>query len=50
MCPAIGNPASCEICAVIRFHYAKNMSLVEIHHELCPVCGKDVMSEGPIRQ
>jgi hypothetical protein len=34
MCSAIGNPASCEICAVIRFHCAENMSAVEIHREL----------------
>jgi hypothetical protein len=34
MCPAIDNPASCEICAFTRFLHAKNMSAAEIHHEL----------------
>jgi hypothetical protein len=48
MCPAIDNPASCEICA-INFLHAKNMSAVEIHHELCTVYGQN-MSEGNVRQ
>jgi hypothetical protein len=30
MCPAIDNPASCEMRAVIHFLHAKNMS-AEIH-------------------
>jgi hypothetical protein len=34
MCPAIDNPASCEICAVIRLLHAKNMSAAEIHRDL----------------
>jgi hypothetical protein len=34
MCPAIDNPASCEIYAVIHFRHAKNMSATEIHREL----------------
>jgi hypothetical protein len=34
MCPAIDNPTSCEIRAVIRFLHAKNMSDAEIHCEL----------------
>jgi transposase len=51
MCPAIDNPASCEIRAVIRFLHAKNMSDVEIHRESCAaVCGQNVMSEGTVRQ
>jgi hypothetical protein len=37
MCPAIDNPASCEILAVNRFLHAKNMSAAEIHLELCAV-------------
>jgi hypothetical protein len=46
MCPAIENPASCEIQAVIRFLHAKNMSVAEIHCELCAaVCGQNVTSE-----
>jgi hypothetical protein len=35
MCPATDNPASCEIRALIRFLYAKNMSAAETHRELC---------------
>jgi hypothetical protein len=35
MCPATDNPASCEICAVVRFLHAKNMSAAEIYRELC---------------
>jgi hypothetical protein len=50
MCPAIGNLASCEICTVITFLHAKNMSAVEIHHELCAVYDQNVMSEGTVRQ
>jgi hypothetical protein len=34
MCPAIDNPASCEIRAVIRFIRAKNMSAAEIQREI----------------
>jgi hypothetical protein len=34
MCPAIDNPGSCEIRAVIRFLDAKNMSASQIHREL----------------
>jgi hypothetical protein len=45
MCSAIDNPASCEIRAVIRFLHAKNMSVAEIHRELCAVYGRKVMSE-----
>jgi transposase len=51
MCPAIHNPASCEICAVIRVLHAKSMSAAEIHRELCAVVyGQNVMSEGTVRQ
>ncbi|PNF33208.1 hypothetical protein B7P43_G11689 [Cryptotermes secundus] len=31
MCPAITNPASCEIRTVISFLHAKNMSTADIH-------------------
>jgi hypothetical protein len=34
MCPATDNPASCEIRTVIHFLHAKNISAVEINHEL----------------
>jgi hypothetical protein len=51
MCPAIDNPSSHEICAVIHFLHAKNMSAVEIHCELCVVVyGQNVMNEGTVRQ
>jgi hypothetical protein len=39
MCPAIDNPASCEIRVIIRFLHAKNMSAAEIHCELCAIYG-----------
>jgi hypothetical protein len=36
MCPAIDNFTSREICVVIRFLRAKNMSAAaEIHRDLC---------------
>jgi hypothetical protein len=51
MCPAIDNPTSCEIRAVIRFTHAKNMNAAEIHPELCAaVYGRNVVSEGTVRQ
>jgi DNA gyrase inhibitor GyrI len=48
-CPAI-DPTSCEICAVIRFLHAKDMSAAEIHSGQCAVYGQNVMSEGTVRQ
>jgi hypothetical protein len=46
MCPAIDNPASCEIRSVVRVLHAKSMSAAEIHRELCAtVYGRNVMSE-----
>jgi hypothetical protein len=50
LCPAIDNPASCEIQAVIHFPHAKNISAAEIHHELCAIYGQNVMSEKTLRQ
>jgi hypothetical protein len=50
MCPAIDNPASCEIHALFHFLRAKTTSDVEIHHEFCTVYGPNVMSEGTVRQ
>jgi hypothetical protein len=50
MYPAIDNPTSCKICALIRFLDAKNISAAEIHHELCADYGQNVMSEGTVRQ
>jgi hypothetical protein len=49
-CPAVDNPASCGIRAVITFLHAKNMSAVETNHELCMVYGQHVTSEGTARQ
>jgi hypothetical protein len=49
MCPAIDNPASCEIRAAIRFLHAKITSASENHRELCAVYGQN-MSEGTVRQ
>jgi hypothetical protein len=43
MCPAIENPASCEIRAVVRFLHAKIMSAAKIHLELYAVYGQKVM-------
>jgi hypothetical protein len=51
MCPAIDNPASCEIRSVIRFLDAKITSAAEIHRELCAaVYGQNIMSQGTVRQ
>jgi hypothetical protein len=46
VCPAIDIPASCEIRAIIRFVYARNMSAANIHHELwAMVYSQNVMNE-----
>jgi hypothetical protein len=51
MCPAIDNPTSCEIRALIRFLRAKSMSSAEIHRESCAtIYSHNVMSEGTVRQ
>jgi hypothetical protein len=51
MCPAIDNPASCEIRAVIRFLHTKKMSASEIYRELCAAFYvQNVMSEDTQRQ
>jgi hypothetical protein len=50
MYPAIDNPASCEILAVIHFLQTKNTSATKIRHDLCAVYGQNVMSEGTVRQ
>jgi hypothetical protein len=41
--PAIDNPATCEIRAVIHFLHTKNVSAAEIHRELCTVYGQNVI-------
>jgi hypothetical protein len=50
MCPAIDNPTTCKIRAVIRFLRAENINIKEIHRKLCAVYGRNVMSEGTVRQ
>jgi hypothetical protein len=50
MCPTIDKSASFEVRAIIRFLHAKNMSAAEIHRELYPVYGQNVMREGTVRQ
>jgi hypothetical protein len=49
MCPAIDNPATCEIRSVIQFLNAKDMSAAKIHRELCAVYDQNVMREGTVR-
>jgi hypothetical protein len=49
MCPVIDNPASCEICNVIHFLQAKNMSAAEIHPQLFMVYDQN-MSKGTVGQ
>jgi hypothetical protein len=49
MCPAINNPASCEIHSVVHFLHTKNTIVWEIHLELCGVYGQNVMSEETLR-
>jgi hypothetical protein len=50
MCPETDNPASCKIRTVIIFLHDKNMISEEIHRELWAVFGRNVMSEGTVRQ
>jgi hypothetical protein len=50
MCPAIDNPAICEIRAVILFLKPKSMRAAGIHFALCAAYGQNVMSEGTVRQ
>jgi hypothetical protein len=50
MCAATDNPASCEIRFVVHCLHAKDISVAEIHRELRAVYGRNVMSEGTVRQ
>jgi hypothetical protein len=51
MCLEIDNPASCEIRTVIRFLHAKNMSVAEIHRELCAaVYDQNILTEETVRK
>jgi hypothetical protein len=49
LCPAIENPASCEIRGLNSFPCAKKMNAAEIHSELCAVYGRNVIREGYLR-
>lgn len=46
---AIDSPADCEVFAVIRFFWAKNILPAEIHRELCSVHG-ETMSDSAVRK
>jgi hypothetical protein len=48
MCPAIDNPVSCKIRAVIRFLHAENMSVAKIHREICVVYGQNMEHERSV--
>jgi hypothetical protein len=49
--PAIDNPTSCEIRAVIFLSHSKNMIAAEINRELCEaVYGRNIICEGTVRQ
>jgi hypothetical protein len=42
-------PATCEMRSAIRLLNARNMKLVDIHHQLCEVYGEHAMSESMVR-
>jgi hypothetical protein len=50
LCPAIDNPASCEIRAGIRFLHINNMSDAEIIRDLYAVHSQNITIEGTTRQ
>jgi hypothetical protein len=51
MCPAIDNPANCEINTVVtHFLQDKIINAVVIHREFGTVYGQNLISEGTIRQ
>jgi transposase len=43
-------PASCKICAVIRFLHTEGQRAVEIHSRLCRVYGDNVMSDSCVSE
>jgi hypothetical protein len=49
ICPAIDNPASCEILAVIRFLLGENATAAEIHRELSAVYSQNIIRKGTAR-
>jgi len=50
MFKTIEGAADCEIRSVIRFLNARNVSLSEIHHQICQVYGDNAMSGGMVRK
>ena len=46
----IAAPASCEVCAVIRFLHAEGQSATETHRGLCRVYSDNVMSDSCVRE
>jgi hypothetical protein len=46
--PKIDNPVSCKIRNVNCFLHARNMSVAEIHRELCAVYDQNIMNEGTV--
>ena len=50
MFKTIKGAADCEIRSVIRFLNARNVSLSEIHHQICQVYGDNAMSGGMVRK
>jgi len=44
----IENPASCEMQSVIHFLNAKNMTLAEIHCQICEMYGEHAMSSSMV--
>ena len=50
MFKTIEGAADCEIRSVIRFLNSGNVLPSEIHHQICPVYGDNVMSDGMVRK
>jgi hypothetical protein len=46
----IAAPASCKVCAVIRFVYTEGQSAAEIYRRLCRVYGDNIMSDSCVRE
>jgi hypothetical protein len=50
MCHAIEKPSRFEICAVVCFVYAENITAAKIHCELCTVHRQTAMNLETVRQ
>jgi hypothetical protein len=46
----IAAPASCEVCAVIRFLHAAGQSAAKIHRRVCRVYADNVMNGSCVRE